>query len=93
MITDFFRLFSIAFVFLFFASVTLDSKATVVEAFITIGEELEKNILYQDSTIVVTKNGVYSKRTGNKIIFTPADDWVEEDFFTQQQKYCEQNSK
>jgi len=93
MIKQFFQIFAIAFTFLFVASVTLDSKATVIEAFVTISDELEKNILYQDSTIVVTKNGVYSKRTGNKIIFTPADDWVEEDFFTQQQKYCEQNSK
>jgi len=90
MITDFFRLFAIAFVFLFFASVTLDSKATVIEAFT---DDWDSKILYQDGNIFVTDKGVYSVRTKKLIIFQEDPNWEEEDFFTQQEKYCEKESK
>ena len=50
-------------------------------------------VLYEDRNILVTKEGVFSKRTGEPIAFTPAPDWEEEDFFSQQAKYCEKDSK
>ena len=50
-------------------------------------------ILYQDDNIVVVKEGVFSKRTGSRVQFREAPNWEEEDFFTQQEKYCEKESK
>jgi len=50
-------------------------------------------ILYQDDNIVVVKEGVFSKRTGKRVQFREASNWEEEDFFTQQEKYCEKESK
>ena len=50
-------------------------------------------VLYEDKNILVTKEGVFSKRTGDPIEFTPSPSWVEEDFFTQQAKYCEKGGE
>jgi len=50
-------------------------------------------VLYQDENILVTKDGVFSQRTKQPIKFRSAPDWVEEDFFTQQSKYCEKGGK
>lgn len=50
-------------------------------------------VLYEDKIILVTKDGVFSKRTGEPLKFRPAPDWKEEDFFTQQEKYCEKETK
>ena len=52
-----------------------------------------EEILYEDDTIVVKYSGAYSKRTGNPLQFRLAPDWEEEDFFTQQEKYCEIGEK
>ena len=52
---------------------------------------IEKN-LYEDDNIYVTKQGVFSKRTNKPITFRQADNWTEEDFFTQQEKYCEKDN-
>ena len=52
---------------------------------------IEKN-LYEDDNIYVTKKGVFSKRTNKPITFRQADNWTEEDFFTQQEKYCEKDN-
>jgi len=57
-------------------------------------EDLDlSRILYQDDNIVVVKEGVFSKRTGRRVQFRQAPNWEEEDFFTQQEKYCEKESK
>jgi len=57
-------------------------------------EDLDlSRILYQDDNIVVVKEGVFSKRTGRRVQFREAPNWEEEDFFTQQEKYCEKESK
>jgi len=57
-------------------------------------EDLDlSRILYQDDNIVVVKEGVFSKRTGKRVQFREAPNWEEEDFFTQQEKYCEKESK
>ena len=53
----------------------------------------QDKILYEDDTIVVKYSGAYSKRTGNPLQFRLAPDWEEEDFFTQQEKYCEIGEK
>ena len=50
------------------------------------------HILYQDNNIVVLNEGVFSKRTGNPIKFRQSPKWKEEDFFTQQEKYCEKDT-
>ena len=52
-----------------------------------------EEILYEDDTIVVKYSGVYSKRSGNPIQFREAPNWTEEDFFVQQEKYCEVGEK
>ena len=52
---------------------------------------IEKN-LYEDDNIYVTKEGVFSKRTHKRIDFKTDPNWVEEDFFTQQEKYCEKDN-
>jgi len=52
-----------------------------------------EEIIYEDDLIVVKYNGVFSKRSGNPIQFRLAPDWEEEDFFTQQEKYCERGEK
>ena len=57
-------------------------------------EDLDlSRILYQDDNIVVVKEGVFSKRTGKRVQFREAPNWEEEDFFTQQEKYCEKDNK
>ena len=53
----------------------------------------QDKILYEDDQIVVKYSGVYSKRTGNPLQFRQAPNWEEEDFFAQQEKYCEIGEK
>jgi len=64
--------------------------ATVIMAF---DDSYGSEILYQDRNIIVTDKGVYSTRTKKLIIFQESPNWEEEDFFTQQEKYCEKESK
>jgi len=64
--------------------------ATVITAF---DDSYGNEILYQDRNLIVTDKGVYSTRTKKLIIFQEAPNWEEEDFFTQQEKYCEKDSK
>ncbi len=54
----------------------------------------DKEILYSDKNITIyTDNTIV--QTGKNIapVFKPSNTWVEEDFFTQQDKYCEVDSK
>jgi len=64
--------------------------ATVITAF---DDSYGSQILYQDRNLIVTDKGVYSTRTKKLIIFQEDPNWEEEDFFTQQEKYCEKDSK
>jgi len=64
--------------------------ATVIMAF---DDSYGSEILYQDRNLIVTDKGVYSTRTKKLIIFQEDPNWEEEDFFTQQEKYCEKDSK
>jgi len=64
--------------------------ATVIMAF---DDSYGSEILYQDRNLIVTDKGVYSTRTKKLIIFQEDPNWEEEDFFTQQEKYCEKESK
>lgn len=76
--------------FLFFLIlIAIPTNATVIEAFT---DDWDSKVLYQDGNIIVTNNGVYSVRTKKLIIFREDPNWEEEDFFTQQEKYCEKES-
>ena len=52
-----------------------------------------KEIFYTDQNITIyTDNTVVETRSGKSAVFKPSDTWVEEDYFTQQEKYCEVDS-
>jgi len=78
------------FIITLFFLISFASEAAVINAF---DDSYGDEILYIDQNIVVTDKGVYSRRTGKIIEFTSAPDWEEEDFFTQQEKYCEKDAK
>ena len=54
----------------------------------------DKEILYSDKNITIYSDNTITY-TGKKTVpvFKPSSTWVEEDFFTQQDKYCEVDSK
>ena len=54
----------------------------------------DKEILYSDKNITIYTDNTITY-TGKKTVpvFKPASTWVEEDYFTQQEKYCEVDSK
>ncbi|MDC9727100.1 MAG: hypothetical protein PSN35_04620 [Candidatus Thioglobus sp.] len=50
----------------------------------------EKEIFYSDKNITIyTDNTVVQTGKSTAPVFKPSSTWVEEDFFTQQEKYCE----
>jgi len=53
----------------------------------------EKGILYSDKNITIYTDNTMTY-TGKKTVpvFKPSNSWVEEDYFTQQEKYCEVDS-
>ena len=53
----------------------------------------EKGILYSDKNITIYTDNTITY-TGKKTVpvFKPSNSWVEEDYFTQQEKYCEVDS-
>lgn len=52
-----------------------------------------KEIFYTDQNITIyTDNTVVETRSGKSAVFKPSATWVEEDYFTQQEKYCEVDS-
>ena len=62
----------------------------VIALLLSTGVSAQKQIYYQDKNITIyTDNTVV--RTGEKtaMAFPASKTWVEEDFFTQQAKYCE----
>jgi len=53
-----------------------------------------KDILYSDKNITIyTDNTMVQTGKTTAPVFKPSSTWVEEDFFTQQEKYCEVDSK
>lgn len=54
----------------------------------------DKEILYSDKNITIYTDNTITY-TGKKTVpvFKPSSAWVEEDYFTQQEKYCEVDSK
>ncbi|MCH9646395.1 MAG: hypothetical protein K0U08_07120 [Proteobacteria bacterium] len=53
----------------------------------------EKEIFYSDKNITIyADNTVVQTGKNTAPIFKPSSTWVEEDFFTQQEKYCEVDS-
>ena len=62
----------------------------VIALLVATGASAQKQVYYQDKNITIyTDNTVV--RTGEKtaMAFPASKTWVEEDFFTQQAKYCE----
>ncbi len=53
----------------------------------------EKSILFQDKTITIFTDNTVLYADGSVPVFKPSSTWVEEDYFTQQEKYCEVDSK
>ena len=53
----------------------------------------DKDILYSDKNITIYTDNTMTY-TGKKTVpvFKPSNSWVEEDYFTQQEKYCEVDS-
>ncbi len=53
-----------------------------------------KDILYSDKNITIyTDNTMVQTGKTTAPVFKPSGTWVEEDYFTQQEKYCEVDSK
>ncbi len=52
----------------------------------------EKPILFQDKTITIYTDNTVAYADGSVPVFKPSSTWVEEDYFTQQEKYCEVDS-
>jgi hypothetical protein len=48
-----------------------------------------KAILFQNNAIIIYTDNTVVYADGSKVVFEPSSTWVEEDFFTQQEKYCE----
>ncbi len=61
---------------------------------VAISAYADKEILYSDKNITIYKDNTITY-TGKKTapVFKPSSTWVEEDYFTQQEKYCEVDSK
>ena len=54
----------------------------------------DKEILYSDKNITIyTDNTITYTGKETAPVFKPSSDWVEEDYFTQQEKYCEVGAK
>ncbi len=53
----------------------------------------DKEIYYSDANITIyTDNTVVKTGENTAPVFKPSSTWVEEDYFTQQEKYCEVDS-
>ena len=54
----------------------------------------EKTVFYSDKNITIyTDNTIVHTGKKSSPFFKPSSAWVEEDYFTQQEKYCEVDSK
>jgi hypothetical protein len=52
----------------------------------------DKKILFQDKSITIYTDNTVVYADGSSPVFKPSSTWVEEDYFTQQEKYCEVDS-
>ncbi|MDG2395578.1 hypothetical protein [Candidatus Thioglobus sp.] len=65
----------------------------VVSLGLTINVYAEKEVFYTDGNITIyTDNTVVYTGKKEVPVFEPSSTWVEEDYFTQQEKYCEVDS-
>jgi hypothetical protein len=53
----------------------------------------DKEILFTDKNITIYTDNTVVYADGSAPVFKPSSTWVEEDFFTQQEKYCEVDTK
>lgn len=66
----------------------------VMLALASTGALAAKEIYYQDKNITIyTDNSVVRTGDAKPMVFSASKTWVEEDFFTQQAKYCESDGK
>jgi len=59
---------------------------------VSIGVNAERAILFQDKTITIYTDNTVVYADGSVPVFKSSSTWVEEDYFTQQEKYCEVDS-
>ena len=74
-----------------------EKKAVVIAAMLALTSSsvlADKEIYYQDKNITIyTDNTVVRTGDAKPMVFSASKTWVEEDFFTQQAKYCESDGK
>ncbi len=69
-----------------------DIKQIMVLALLVVSVNVgaQKAPIYSDQSIIIyADNTVVSAKTGKPLVFSESKKWVEEDYFTQQEKYCE----
>lgn len=59
---------------------------------VSVNAYAEKPILFQDKNITIYADNAVVYADGSVPVFKPSSTWVEEDYFTQQDKYCEVDS-
>ncbi len=59
---------------------------------VSVNTYAEKPILFQDQNITIYTDNTVVYADGSSPVFKASNTWVEEDFFTQQEKYCEVDS-
>ena len=59
---------------------------------VSIDVNAERAILFQDKTITIYTDNTVVYAEGSVPVFKSSSTWVEEDYFTQQEKYCEVDS-
>ena len=70
-----------------------EKKAVVIAAMLALTSSsvlADKEIYYQDKNITIYSDNTVVRTGDTKpMVFSASKTWVEEDFFTQQAKYCE----
>jgi len=60
---------------------------------LSVNANTAKQVYYSDKNITIyTDNTIVYTKSGDAPVFKPSSTWVEEDYFTQQAKYCEVDS-
>lgn len=58
----------------------------------SVNTHAQKPILFQDQTITIYTDNTVVYADGSTPVFKASSTWVEEDYFIQQEKYCEVDS-
>jgi len=73
---------------------TFKKNLLIVFLFISTNSFADKEIFYSDDKITIyTDNTIVQTGQNTAPVFKPSSTWIEEDYFTQQDKYCEVDSK